>query len=304
MPNIFVITPNTKISYKRLKKSIVLENKENKKEIPVSKIESIFLFNNNSLGILDLKALISKNIHIYWLDNLGHIRKMHIPKKKGYKFNPDRNISILAYIVAKESLYLMSTIKKMDRLQGSIYSSSIRFTLNEFFLKDKYFSEKNVLMVHRENLLCLYSFLSSIGYTDDKFIRKYEKKDKTNVVLNMFHSLTIAYITTLLQKNGVDVNQEISFYKNKNNYPALSRVFFILVRTLVSLRALETYKNLLDKTKKLTIDDMLIISKVFTEKIVHNETFNDRIELLIQELKSVEAGKLNFLDILFSKTVL
>ncbi len=107
-----------------------------------------------------------------------------------------------------------------------------------------------------------------------------------------------------MQKYGLDVNQEISFYKNKNNYPALTRVFFILVRTLVSLRALETYKKLLDKTKKLTTDDILIISKIFTESIVHNETFNNRIKTLIEELKLVEAGKLNFLNILLAKTII
>lgn len=302
MPNIFVITPKTKISYKKLRKLLILENKENQKSVPISKVDILFLFNKNSISSSDIKALLSKNIYIYEMDPFGNIKNSLIPKKRGYRFAQNKATDILAYIVAKESLYLMSTIKKIDRLQASIYNSSIRLTLNEFFLKTSFVSDKEVLMVHRENILNLYSFLQMADYTDRNFSRGYERKDKTNAVLNMFHSLTIAYITMLLQKYGLDVNQEISFYKNKENYPALSRVFFILVRTMVSLRALETYKNLLDKGSKLTLDDMLIISKIFTESIVHNEIFNNRIKTLIEELKLVEIGKLNFLNILLAKT--
>ncbi len=190
MPNIFVITPKTKVSYKKIRKLLVLENRENQKEIPISKVDSLFLFNENSINSSDIRTLLSKNIHIYEINSFGNIKNLFTPKKRGYKFAQNKAADILAYIVAKESLYLMSTIKKIDRLQGSIFNSNIRQMLDEFFLKTGFVSDKEILMVHRENILSLYSFLQMANYTDGNFIRRYESKDKTNVALNIISFLS------------------------------------------------------------------------------------------------------------------
>ncbi len=299
MPNLFVITPKTDIS---LEKGLLrLKNENGEKEVSISKTENIFLFNGNKIGFFNVRKLKGKNVHIYSINKYGHLKAMFIPKQKGYRFNKEKHLNILAYILVKESIFLMSLIKKINRLNGSIDISFIKERLGNYFLGGKTVDEKSLRYVHMENLRTFYQTMNSAVY---EFNRKYENKDNANVVINLFHSLTISYITTFLQKAGLDTNQEItSLFQNKKNYPPLSRVFFIMVRNIVTMRALETLKNLLNKHDfaflgGLRKEGLMIVSKIFTESIVHNENLNSRLELLVEELKNVEKGNTDYYKLL------
>ena len=58
MPNLFVITPKTNISLEKGK--IKLKNENEEREVPISKIENVFLFNGNKIGFLDIWKLKKK----------------------------------------------------------------------------------------------------------------------------------------------------------------------------------------------------------------------------------------------------
>ncbi len=300
--NIFVITPNSKVSIGKNK--IVLEKEEDKKEVPIKEINNIFLFNGNKLGFFDVRKVKKFGIKAYAIDNFGNLRAVFLPEQKNaYVFDEKKHYDLFAFILTKQSLIAMSYIKKIDKYDYHLYNDEIRDGIERFLVKAQGLDIENFGGMYRTNFMYFYGFIRDF-YAGGKFERRYEEKDPLNTTINFFHSLMIAYITSFLIDNGININQNLmNIYQEKKNYPLFSRIFFEIFKVGTTVKAAETLKNLLIKRDfsfrgALKPDGITIITKIFTEQMVHNLKLIYEIRGHLNLLRAVEEGRMRYINLL------
>ena len=265
----------------------------------MNRLKNVFIF-NQKYDLQKVKTLNKYGKSVYFIDSYGNIKVMLLPKKNGlYKFNKNKHAEILTYLLLRQSIVLKSFIKKFGGFERKIFLREINNAIHEYILGASSFDKDNLRLLYTVNLKSMYSLLDREG----KLKRGYERKDPFNSVINLFHSLSIANITTYLIENGIDVNQNLlDFFPLKDTYPAFSRLFFELSKPYITYKAFETFKKLLTKEDfsngSLNKEGLLIVSKVFTESVVHGKDTNNWNLDLIKELKNIENNFLKLTDLL------
>jgi len=289
MINLFLITSKTKIDLKS--KNMIISNKSDKKEIPVSKINNIFLFNKNRIpnAVLDK----TKNISVYSINNHGHIRFLKYPKRKYKNFKNQENIA--RYILKINYYQIKAYIKNMPSYDREIYRENPLLEQVSQLI-DLNIDKLKISDIH----LILNRLHFSILYISQRVKRKYENNSPENITINLFHSLYISYLTTFLTKNGINPHQKVIEYKN--GYPDVSRLIFNLLKIHSTILAIKTFDNLIIPRKdflfgKIKETGILMIAKIFTENFIHNPKMQLKFNSFWEGMKKIEEGKLSVWEI-------
>ncbi len=299
MSNIFVISQKSKLS---LEKNNIILYGEEKRKIPISKVENIFIFNGLSLDKKTINILHKKSVYIYWINKYGNITKISIPEKKAKLLK--KTNAIATYIVGKETFATANfiiSVQPKNRPVAKVHRRVFYEFIYDYLpdvpvesLKVQYISNTNEIY---GNIGMLYNI---------SFTRFYRTNNPINVSINMLHSLTIAYLTTLLHESGFDIKQKIFMWKggreNKNYFP-LPKAFFSFFRIKASVDAVYVYKHLLNphshfsEKNMLKKEGILLFAKIFTEKFVHNFKIHKRLEEILDIIEALDRGKISVIQL-------
>lgn len=131
-------------------------------------------------------------------------------------------------------------------------------------------------------------------------IREYESKFRETIIINYFHSLYIAYISSYLAKNKINPYQDINSF-NKKNYPNFAVFLFSPFRVKATLDAADAYLKYIEKEEinfdgTLKKEGILIITKMFSEKFLHNINQMNKLEDILNNIKKIENGEIDLKD--------
>ena len=291
MANLFVITPNTKINFKQHK--LHLKSRKDEFEVPIGKIENIFLFTNNKL---------QTDIHkpIFHINQQGNIDFFYIPRYRGKNY---KNINLISKFIFKQTYYSTLNYLKFLRRQAG-------FSVKHYFVELNMIEKVMLTSFHNLTIEETYKLTQALakGVLYRGFylinntlptVRNYQQRGKAHIVINFFHSLYIAYISSYLAKNKINLHQGIHLLK-KQTYPDFAVLLFSPFKVKATLDAADTYlKYLKDNDFELfAIKEkrILVITKIFAEKFLHNVNQIRKLNDFLDAFQKIEKGILKLED--------
>jgi len=290
MANIFVISSKIKPSDSR--NEIISYNRNKESKIKLTNIENIFLLNNQSLNKNFIDYLNSKRINIFSIDKMGHIKNIYLWKKRTKPFNFKNPFETSKLIIERE-MGSINSFRKRNGKRSNLYSSH---HLNSIYNSFSY--AKKLKDLRFSNQINLNEFSSAIQYVFPVFVRMYNSTKPENITINFFHSLVFCYLHGWFNNEGINPFKSHSLFCEKNDelYPAFLKAIFSQFRVSTTLYGLYTYQDLLSysffnsNTGELNRDGKLIISKIFTEKFVHNKNIKNKLENFWAEILEKDQG--------------
>ncbi|WP_029522240.1 hypothetical protein [Persephonella sp. KM09-Lau-8] len=291
MANLFVITPNTKINLKKYR--LHLKSSEDEFEVPISKIENIFLFTNNKLQT-DIRK------PIFHINQQGNIDFLHIPRYRGKIY---KNINLISKFIFKQAYYSTLSYLKFLRRQ-------VGFSVKHYFVELDMIEKVMLTSFHnlttKETYKLTQALANGVLYRGFYLInntlptvRNYQQKGKPHMVINFFHSLYIAYISSYLAKNKINLYQGIHIL-NKPTYPDFAVLLFSPFKVKATLDAVDTYLKYLKNSDfelfAVKKEGILVITKIFAEKFLHNINQIRKLNDFLDTFQKIEEGKLKLED--------
>ncbi|WP_457626882.1 hypothetical protein [Persephonella sp.] len=273
MRNIFIISrpKDFYISKRRLYLSIRKENYS----ISVKEIETIFILTGFRIP---KKAVEELEVPIYKINDTGHIEKIYLPPKElTYLDNiPEISRKVCKLNILQIRGYLNYLSKFQRRFYRQLYNNKLYDLIDE---KNYYNITPEITFAELANLH------KSIVYDSINFHRSYTSRRKNNITMNIIHSLYISFITTYLIKKGINPYQELPF--KKKNYPNMSVLLFNLLKINAIMLSNKIFQDIILESEdfeenhalyKLAYTGKLVISKIFSEKVLHNTKLRDRFD--------------------------
>ncbi len=301
MSNIFIISPNLKIRVQNNKLNIFKEESKfflkkdiPEKEVRLSQMQRLFILTECNIDEESLDTIKKRKIEIFFLDKWGNITEIII-NKRAKLFLPTESAkwNISELIAAREIFSVNSVIKNSRIAFKRVYASNhMRETFSVLQNSRKY---SDFRFIHGFNTREFYSILEA---THLRFSRSYSFHEPRNITINFFHSLMFCLLISWFYEIGINPFNSCGFFfetENKN-YPAFVKAVFTQFRIHTTMIALKVQSEIFNRDdiapdKSLTTTGKLIVSKVFTEKFIHNKKIKNRFNDFWEDIKDKSLGK-------------
>ncbi len=287
MFNVFITSPGLfiKINSNNLYMKSIYEEKV----VDLRKVRSIYILSNVKLPETVLKSLA--DIPVFKINGKGNLSFVRLPKRRYKKLkNPEK---IIKYIF------------QVSVLQGKAFVKNLKSSDRRMFRDLKFFEDyeelvyKNRFLAGRKKGLTVEEIYTIIDSMQRRIINNSIMNEgsqkcpiRRELTFKMFHSFYISHIIAFLVQKGVSPQQ--NFIKNEK-FPDFAKMLFLLFKLHSSMLALRTYEDILiekDFLKRfdfeMTTTGKVIVAKLFSEKFVHNPSYQEKLELFLNDLLKIK----------------